>query len=407
MKFIEDSKFKTNTISIRFLAPLTEIDNEARILLPNMLLAATKQYPSKRSVKQYFETLYNTLVSGHSSKVGKLSVISFHFSFLNEKFVPHSLVSEVIEVLKEVLLNPYLIDGAFSNEILEQEKRMKLESLLSLEEDKITYSAELMKDAMFEGEAYQIHSYGTKEGIKAVSTKDIKAAYEALLKNVVHITVTGPKDDFTLLNDLPFVEVSKIDVVDTEWIPKETPKEVHVEREVAQANINIGYRTDIRQLHPLHSGMMLANLIFGSAPNSMLFETVRETHGLAYFVRSSYVGMKGAIYVSAGVDPKNIDQTISLIQAELEKLKNGDFSDALIKRAKETMRHELVTSFDRQGSISNMEFINDILNRKETTDEWITLIMNTTKEQIMEAAQSITLDTVHVLSKGGQTWAIR
>ena len=68
--------------------------------------------------------------------------------------------------------------------------------------------------------------------------------------------------------------------------------------------------------------LSVMNIILGGSMSSRLFVKIREQLGLAYVVRSGHEHFRdaGYVYASAGLDAKNVNKAIAVIQKEFEKL---------------------------------------------------------------------------------------
>ena len=92
-------------------------------------------------------------------------------------------------------------------------------------------------------------------------------------------------------------------------------------RKVAQAQLALGIRTCSRH-DPRRYSLRLLNVILGENMSSRLFQIVREDHGLAYNVHSclNWFEDTGSFVVYAGVDPKDVLNTVKLIVGELRRI---------------------------------------------------------------------------------------
>jgi predicted Zn-dependent peptidase len=107
-------------------------------------------------------------------------------------------------------------------------------------------------------------------------------------------------------------------------------------KELEQVHICMGTK-GISITDPRRYAFSLINTILGGNMSSRLFQEIRERRGLAYAVYSfisSYVdtGIFGAY---AGVDPKNVIETIELILKEMRKLKRRRVDITELHNAKE------------------------------------------------------------------------
>ncbi|MER3483919.1 MAG: peptidase M16, partial [Meiothermus sp.] len=104
---------------------------------------------------------------------------------------------------------------------------------------------------------------------------------------------------------------------------------------------------------------------------SRLFTEVREKRGLVYSVYASPNGVKGYSYLSAyaGTMPSRADETLRVLQGEIERLAEG-VSEEELERAKIGLRTSLVmgeeSARSRVGSITRDLYL---IGRVRTLDE--------------------------------------
>ena len=159
-------------------------------------------------------------------------------------------------------------------------------------------------------------------------------------------------------------------------------------RDIEQAHLALGIRlfgrTDKRRF-----ALKILNVILGENMSSRLFQTVRETHGLAYSVNSSVHLLEdtGTLVVSAGLDRKRHQQALRLIVKELKRLKTVRVGRSELAEAKDY-------------AIGHMK-----LAVESTTNQMIWIGESTLQrddfmppEQIIESLKSVTADDVQNLS---------
>ena len=82
--------------------------------------------------------------------------------------------------------------------------------------------------------------------------------------------------------------------------------------------------------------------------------------------------------------------------------KAGDITDEEIDAAKLALKNAYITSLDSLASIENF-YLSQTFNRETLTpEESAEKIMAVTKEQIIDAAKSVSLDTIYVLTSNEQ-----
>ena len=176
------------------------------------------------------------------------------------------------------------------------------------------------------------------------------------------------------------------------------------EMDVSQSKLVLGFRSGVgctdTEKEWIAGRLMCA--VLGGTANSKLFNNVREKQSLCYYCAASYNFINGLMIVDSGVLNENIEKTEKAILKEVEDMKNGNITDFEIEATKRAIVNGFRTSNDTTAGIDNWyssQFINDGFN---SIEELAAKYNAVTKEEIVEAAKKLTLDTVYVL-KNKQT----
>lgn len=97
-----------------------------RSLLSKLLVRATLQFPTDKVFNQYLSELYGAYVNSYVSKYKDRHVITVTLEIVNERYLldDESLFDKGIALLKEVILNPLVKNGAFDETFVAQEKSL-------------------------------------------------------------------------------------------------------------------------------------------------------------------------------------------------------------------------------------------------------------------------------------------
>jgi predicted Zn-dependent peptidase len=108
---------------------------------------------------------------------------------------------------------------------------------------------------------------------------------------------------------------------------------------------NEAYPRDHKYRLPL---AILTNLLGGPALNSRLNLSIREKHGYAYAVEATYQPYSdtGVVMIYVGSDKDHIDQSLKLINSELNKLRERPLGTIQLHRAKQQVIGQLAISFE-------------------------------------------------------------
>ena len=103
---------------------------------------------------------------------------------------------------------------------------------------------------------------------------------------------------------------------------------------------------------------------------------VREENSLCYYVSSSYDAFNGIMIVNAGIDFKDYDKALQLIDEQLKDIQSGHLEDSEIEITKGLLENALKKTNDDAGSMIALSYNRDITHKKETNDEYIQKILN-------------------------------
>jgi predicted Zn-dependent peptidase len=400
---ISTTQFKTNLIVLRFFSPIDEATASAHALLPDVLLAGTKQHPSRRLLQQACESLYDTRIRTSVMRLGNTRVTQFSVEYLDDSVSPVSVTKEAIALLADVLYHPYLVDGQFDTSIIERERRLMMEEMEASQENKNYVANKAFKEVFFAGEEYLIDVDGSLEQAPLIDGALLHQVYDELLASPGLIVSVGASDPTPYLS-LFQGRQAEVTLVDRATTTRTQPQFSSEVCRFLQASVMIGYRTPICFDDELYYPMVLADSILGGSQSSLLFDQVREKNSLAYSVYSSYQGAKGAMVISAGVDPANVQQAASLMLDQVARLQAGDFSDELLLNAKQLWMQEVETVYDTNTGTAIKSIHDWALGRSLSKVDSIQQMNEVTKAQVMTAASTLTLDTVFAYSPKEVSW---
>jgi predicted Zn-dependent peptidase len=403
---IPTEKYKTNTIVFKMKAPLRREDVTLRALLPYVLQNATKTHPTMVQLRSYLDNLYGATLHVDLTKKGEYHIITFRIDIANEKFLKEAtpLLSKALELLREILLSPLLENGAFSTQIVEQEKRALKQKIQSIFDDKMRYANLRLVQEMCKGEPYALDVHGELEDVDSIDAKRLYTYYErALREDELDLYVIGDlrlEEVQPLVEQLFSFEPRKAVLVENRIERAETKvKEVVERQDVKQGKLNIGYRTNVTYSDEDYDALQVFNGIFGGFSHSKLFMNVREKASLAYYASSRIESHKGLLMVMSGIEPKNYEKTVTIIHEQMEAMKNGDFTDKEIEQTKAVIRNQLLETIDTPRGMVEVSYHNVISSKNRSLNEWLKALDHVTREQIMDVAKKIELDTIYFLTE--------
>lgn len=174
----------------------------------------------------------------------------------------------------------------------------------------------------------------------------------------------------------------------------------------AQANLYVGHAGELKRADQDYYAAQLMNLILGGggALNSRLGDVIRDQHGLAYSVYSTFHASTGTgpWYAVLGVNPANIDKALALLQGEIMRMREQGVTKQEVADAAAylTGAHAIMleTNAAIAGSLQDAEYFGlgiDYLDRESA------LYRAVTPEQVTAAAKKYLHPDQLVISVAG------
>lgn len=401
-------RFKTMKLSCTAYIPLTRESAAMSAMLSQVLTKSCEEYPTLMQFSRKLGRLYGATVSGGANKSGDVRTMKLVISAIDDRFAldGESVAQEASKLLCEVLFKPKVYDEKFDGEDIEQERRQLIEYIDSQFNDKQVYAALRCTEIMCEGEPYGITRHGGVDTINKIDRENLYKGWKEILKTArFEIFFVGGKgaDEAMKVFASSFAEVERTPAVLENKVIYDVKqvKEVTEEMELSQSKLIIGMRTGVDSLDPRSQALRLMSAVLGGTAHSKLFNNVREKLSLCYYCSSRYDSRKGILRIESGVESENIEKAKEAVFAEIEEMKKGNITDFEMESAKLSVCDSFRTLDDSVDGIEAWYSSQVFEDRFRNLDEKVQDIMNITKEQVVEAAKLLKLDTIYVL-KGNQ-----
>jgi predicted Zn-dependent peptidase len=407
---IKDTKFKTIRMSVNFMLPIQKSSAAPNALLPFLLSRASSEYPDFTKLGERLAELYGAEINADVQKLGDVQMLSISASGIADRYALNgeSVSTELSKLLCSVIFDPPLENNLFPQDGFDQEKRQTIELIDSEYNDKRTYAKQRCEEIMCANEPYGIGRYGSKEEIKNLGREEVTQAWQYLIHNAkIEILVLGDCDPAPVFNGFydAFHQLNKTTTVPCPTVNiKKADKvnEITEKMDVAQSKLVLGFRTATAISDAEMPAVKLMTAIFGGTPNSKLFLNVREKLSLCYYCSAQYISMKGIMLVQSGVETKNIERAKQEILIQLDEIKKGNFDDDEINAAKLSMCNSYRSICDSLGGMEAWYLSQTFINQIKRPEESAAIIMAVTRQEIIDAANNVTLDTVYRLLGSGE-----
>jgi predicted Zn-dependent peptidase len=406
---IETNKFKTNLFAMFLTVPLNRENITQNALIPAVLRRGTETLKSQEEISIELENMYGATLDCGVEKTGDNQVLKFYLETLNDNFLPNkeNLSKKAIELLLDVIFNPLTENNHFKKEYVDSEKKTIKRLIDGRIDNKDMYAYTRCIEEMYKNEPYGLYKYGYIEDLENINEENLYTDYQNLLSIAkIDFFASGELQTDSVIsiiegnqNIQKLQEREDTHIVNTEDTEKK--KEVQIQtiqdvKDVTQGKLVIGLDIDYYKKNSRYA-MCIYNVILGESATSKMFQNVREKAGLAYSARSTYVRQKNNIFIRAGIEIKNYSKALEIIKEQLEDMKNGKFSDEEIDNAKKYMTSGIKTVQDEQDSEITYYMGQELSKTLLTFEEYMDKINSVTREEILEIAKNIHINTIYFL----------
>lgn len=402
-KVIPATHFKSEVISLYIRRTLTAETVTMNNILPGVLSDGTEKYPTETHISDRLDELYGASLSMGTDKSGETQVIRIQCGFLSPKYSYTDIIEDVLDLISELLLHPYLENGAFSHKYTELEKNAQKELILSSINDKAYYAKQKLIAHMCEKEPFGIPEYGYISDLDLIDEKKLYDCYREVIKtSPIDIIYTGAEDKEKVsalikahfnFSDRNIVKIPepKIDV------KVKKPKYFEEKMDIVQAKLVMGFRTysDVKTDDEFTD--LVYAMVLGGGAQSKLFRNVREKHSLCYSISASMSKYKGLMFIQTGIKTSDYDKAKNLIEKELDDMKNGEITEEELSQAKKLLVGVIRSVNDRVYSLSDFYYDLGIFGKNLNLEEIVDKINAVTVKSIRKRSEKITLDTVFLL----------
>ena len=403
LHLIKNEKFKMNHITFRFSGDFNQKTVARRVLVAQILATANAEYPTAQCFRERLASLYGATLSTKVSTKGLVHIIDIELSFMKNQYTmaKENLLEEVIEFLYQVLFSPLVTVEQYQSKLFELEQA-NLINYLKADKDDSFYSSELgLKKLFFTNPASQTSKYGTAELAVVENSYTAFQEFQKMLReDRLDIFLLGEFDDYRMLqlfNRFPFEDRQKDLVFDYQQEFSNIVQEKLEVREVNQSVLQLGYSFPTRYGDKDYFTLLVFNGLFGGFAHSRLFTEIREKEGLAYTIGSHFDIFTGLLNVYAGIDKKNRNRAMQLINRQFSTIRTGRFSEALLKQTKKMLQVNLKLAGDSPKVLIERSYNGQYLKNHYSVDDMIDNIDKVNKADVMQLTKNIKLQALYFL----------
>lgn len=406
LHLLETEKFKTNLIAVMLTTKLNKENVTKNALIPAVLRRGSNTMPSQEDMSKNLEEMYGASFDCGLDKTGDNQVLKFYMEVVNEEYLPseaENLLEQATEKILEIIFHPYLENGVFKKEYIEQEKNNMKQIIEGKIDNKAKYAMERCVEEMYKNEPFGLYKFGYVEDLKNIDEENLYQYYQQLIANSkIDLFISGKINDKAKELFLQNENIQKLQERNPNFaVPNykiknpEEEKVVQDSMEVAQGKLVLGLDLGIKQEQRYDA--MIYNSILGGSANSKLFQNVREKASLAYTASSSYVRFKNNIFINAGIEIENYEKALDIIKQQIEEMKNGNFTEEEIENAKKGIVDVIKTIDDEQDTEITYFFGQELAQEKVSLQQYEEKVNQVNKEGILQVASQVKIDTIYFL----------
>ena len=400
---IQTDKFKTNLIAVFLTMPITRENTTKNALISAVLRRGSKNMPTLAQISKEMEEMYGASFDCGIDKTGDNQILKFYMESINNNFLPENenLLKESIEVLFDLIFNPETKNNSFKDEYVNSEKENLKQIIQGKIDNKAKYAYERCVEEMYKGKPFGLYKFGNTEELEKINAKDLYEYYKKLIAECkIDIFISGEIDE-SIEKDV--VNILKLNEREPVYNKKSEELEegrntqtIEEHKEVSQGKLVIGLQVGKKDKDSKYSAIIY-NAILGGTPTSKMFQNVREKAHLAYVAGSNYVRQKNNVFIRCGIEIENYQKALDLIKVQIEDMKKGDFTEEDIKNAKTSIISTIKAIPEEQDSEITYNFGQEISGQKMKYEEYEQKINEVTKQNIIDIANSVKIDTIYFL----------
>jgi predicted Zn-dependent peptidase len=310
---------------------------------------------------------------------------AIHASFLKKDY------ERAIELISDITFN-----SVFPTKEIEKEKDVVIEEINSYLDNPSELIFDDFEELIFSNQPIGRNILGTPRSVKSFSQKMI---FDFISENyrtsqMVFCSVGNIPDEKILklfrANFENIVTEKQPDRISRSWVYK--PVSVTKKMDTYQNHCimgNIAY--DLKDKRRM--GMfLLNNILGGQGLNSRLNLSLREKHGFAYNVESSYSPYydTGIFSIYFGTDSQYLEKSISIALAELVKLRTSKLGSIQLSKAKNQIKGYLARGYENHENLMlSLGKSLLIFNKIDSIEDLCNKIDAVTASELLETADII------------------
>lgn len=296
--------------------------------------------------------------------------------------VPGERLPELVDFFSELLT-----DNAVLEEDFELEREVIAQEMSEAEDSVFDVLIESLSKTMWKGSVLGFPVFGTRASLESFTLSLVKQRLSELcVGSRLVIAASGNVDKSQLVKT---VEKHFSNIPEGRKARKDNAS-FHsglelIQKQATQVYMALAFPWPSLLSEQYISGIVGASAL-GEGVSSRLFQLLREEHGLTYDISAtidSYTDV-GACIISGAFEPKNVEQALTLLHAELESIREEGLSQEEFYRVKRSLLSHVMLERDRHE---------DRLWRSVNSELWYG--RNVSLDEVQKSLEQLTLKEVN------------
>lgn len=405
LHILNTDKFKTNLVAVFLTTKLEKETVTPNALISAMLRRGTNNLKTQEEISKKLEELYGASFDCGIDKTGDNQVLKFYIQTINDDYIPQqeeNMLKTSIENIFDIVFNPLTEKEGFKKEYVDQEKKNMKQRIEGRVDNKARYALDRCIEEMYKDKPYGLYKFGDVNSLENIDENNLYKTYKKLIDGCkIDIFISGninnEVEDIIKENE----NIKKLKERDAKYNttsekPEDKKGEVTEKMSVTQGKLVIGLDLNIQNEDEKYYTLVYNNILGGSA-NSKIFQNVREKASLAYSAGSSYFKYKNNIFINCGIEISNYEKAVELIKAQIEDMKNNNFTNEELENAKNSIIATIKTIDDEQDTLIIYYFGQELSNNKITIEDYIKKIEEIKREDVLNIANKVEINTIYFL----------
>ncbi len=306
--------------------------------IEHMIFKGTRKRDAVQIAKEF------DAIGGQTNAFTSMELTCYHAKVMDTH------LETMVDILSDIFLN-----SLFDPEEVEKERPIILQEIGMVEDTPEEYVHTLLSHNFWGEHPLGRSVLGTQENLARFNAGTIKNFFHRSYQpERIIISAAGnlEHEQFIHLIQPIFEPIESGKNFPERELPDVTPCSSVTQKELEQVHISMGVE-GLGITDPKRYTLSLLNTILGGNMSSRLFQEIREKRGLAYSVysfMSSNVD-SGMLGVYAGVSPKRVTETISVILNTLKTLSQHKVDSSELQDAKEFTKGNILLSLENTDNL--------------------------------------------------------